>query len=536
MAPFLTPWRCAAGVALAGLVAVPLLLPLLELAQHGIGTWSASDSRRVSQLLLQTLSLVGGTLALTLPVGIALALALFRTEFPGRRFLLVATFVMLFVPLPMIASAWQAFLGSDGWLPLTWWGPNAARPWTTGIGPAIWVHFLAGLPWVIVFVGIGSTWVERELEEQALLIGPPWWVALRFTLPRCRGAIVFAAVWLALQVAGEITVAYMMQVSTFAQEVHIQFSQGTGALARSVAAALPLVIATWALLTWYLTRLERLPALAWPPAEPRQFDFGRWRWAVAALLLVALLLIFGVPLASLLWKLGKQGHPPHWVAGNAWSHFLSACRTHGADLAKNLVTVGGAAAAISFGALILCWLADESRWFARLLIAVMALAWSLPGTIIALGLKQVIAWLPEGVLADLFYYQPSPMPLVWAYIVRFLPFAVAVLWPVVRLVPREPREAARLEGQGPWREFWTIVWPLTRHAVFGCGLLTAGLCLGEVASARVETPGWESFAKLLFDRMHYGVDNNVAALSVMLLGMIVLLAAVGVLTARRTGK
>jgi len=33
----------------------------------------------------------------------------------------------------------------------------------------------------------------------------------------------------------------------------------------------------------------------------------------------------------------------------------------------------------------------------------------------------------------------------------------------------------------------------------------------------VETPGWETFAKLLFDRMHYGVDTNVAALALVLL-------------------
>ena len=95
---------------------------------------------------------------------------------------------------------------------------------------------------------------------------------------------------------------------------------------------------------------------------------------------------------------------------------------------------------------------------------------------------------------------------------------------VVKTAPTPP---------GPWREFWTIVWPLTRRAVLVCGLLVAALSLGEVAaSTRVETPGWESFAKLLFDRMHYGVDNNVAALSVLLLGAIVLLAIISALTWR----
>ena len=47
------------------------------------------------------------------------------------------------------------------------------------------------------------------------------------------------------------------------------------------------------------------------------------------------------------------------------------------------------------------------------------------------------------------------------------------------------------------------------------------LSLGEVgAGARVETPGWETFTKLIFDRMHYGVDTNVAALALVLLAVL----------------
>ena len=59
------------------------------------------------------------------------------------------------------------------------------------------------------------------------------------------------------------------------------------------------------------------------------------------------------------------------------------------------------------------------------------------------------------------------------------------------------------------------------------GLAASALCLGEVsASARVETPGWESFTKMLLDRIHYGVDNTLAALSVLMLGSLVVLALV----------
>ena len=533
MAAHLTPWRWAAALLLLVLVGVPLLAPVAELARQGADTWSHRDWQQSAHLLQQTALLVGGTLLIALPVGILFAVLLFRTDFPGRRLLSLITFVMLFVPLPMITSAWQAFFGSDGWLPLALWGPNIGRPWATGMLPAIWIHALAGLPWVISFVGLGLTWVERELEEDGLLLGPPWWVLLRITLPRCRGTIVFTAMWLALQVAGEIGVTDMTLVSTFAEEVQTQFTLGDRhGLARAVLASLPMVLVTWGLLAWYFPRLQTLPPLQVRLAEPRRFSWGRWCWPVGVTAAALLAVIFGVPVASLVWKLGRAGTPPRWLALDAWSHFHDALVLHHTLLCQNLLLIACAGAGCSLLALLLCWLAEESRWLRAVLIAILAWAWVLPGPIIGIGLKKAIAvvveLLPNSVLAQALYYGKSPLPLLWVDLIRFLPFAVAMLWPVVRLVPREPREAARLEGQGPWREFWTIVWPLTRPGVFLCAVLVAALSLGEVAaSTRVETPGWESYAKLLFDRMHYGVDNNVAALSLVLMLAITVIGLVG---------
>ena len=88
MAPFLTSWRWAAALGLLLVVGAPLLLPLAELAAHGSGVWTATDWHRLGHLFQQTFLLVAGTWALALPVGIVLAIALFRTDFPARRFLL----------------------------------------------------------------------------------------------------------------------------------------------------------------------------------------------------------------------------------------------------------------------------------------------------------------------------------------------------------------------------------------------------------------------------------------------------------------
>ena len=148
----------------------------------------------------------------------------------------------------------------------------------------------------------------------------------------------------------------------------------------------------------------------------------------------------------------------------------------------------------------------------------------LPGPLIGIGMKTAIIRLPEGPWKVLLYYAPSPAPGMWAQIVRVLPIAVFALWPVVRMIPKELFEEARLGGAGALAEFRHVVWPMARRATFVAALAAGALCLGEVsASMRVETPGWTSFTNLLFDHMHRGVDNTLAALCVLMLGSMALI-------------
>jgi iron(III) transport system permease protein len=102
--------------------------------------------------------------------------------------------------------------------------------------------------------------------------------------------------------------------------------------------------------------------------------------------------------------------------------------------------------------------------------------------------------------------------------VRFFPFAVVVLWPVVRLTPRELRETAQLDGATPSREFVSVALPLLAPAALQACVGVAVLSLGEVSASKlVETPGAQTFAHELFNQMHYGVQDRLAALCLVLL-------------------
>ncbi len=195
------------------------------------------------------------------------------------------------------------------------------------------------------------------------------------------------------------------------------------------------------------------------------------------------------------------------------------------------------AAATGFGAATLgllgCWAARDRRWLRFGLAFLLILVWTISGPVIGLGLKDAINQLmdleerlPGGGLnlaRRLLYDGPSPLPIIWADLIRFLPCAAALLWPMIRLVPRELFEAARTDGASAWQELRHVVWPLLWPSYLRAALAVAALSLGELSASKlVETPGDQTFAHEIFTQMHYGVTNHLAAMCLWLLALVAL--------------
>jgi iron(III) transport system permease protein len=510
------------------LVAVPLALPFADLLQPEAWAWTRDDGVRLLHLGLNTLALTAGTVAFALPLGACLAVLLFRTSFPGRAFFVFLLALALFVPLPIIVSSWQGFFGSDGWLPVSIWRGSEYRPWVTGMGPAIWISVLAATPWVAFIVGLGLTWIEPELEDEAAQIVGPWRVLFFVTIPRVRASVLAAALFVALQTAGEVSVTDMMLVRTLAEEVRTQFALGDrAATARSVILCLPILLGVWGVVFATLTRLERtLPPLLPATRVHRPFELGST--SVRCATVVILLTILAVPLIGILWKLGLAGHPRAWHGETAWHFLQNEARVNGRNLLSSLLTSLVSGVLTAGLGLTGCWLARDRGWLRWLLFSVAIWAWVLPGPIVGIGLQKtiqaIVSWQPDGMAARLLYRARSPLPLVWAQTVRVLPIAVVFLWPIVRMIPRELFEEARLGGAGALSEYLHVLGPMTRRPLVFTALVCAALCLAEVAAGMcVETPGCESFTKIVYTRMHDGAENAVAALSVQMLGGILVM-------------
>src|SRR5690606_3708719 len=120
----------------------------------------------------------------------------------------------LFVPLYVLAAAWNGALGTGGWL--TQWaaGETYAAPWLAGWRGAIWIHAMGAIPWVALLGAASLRTVERRLEEESLLDAGPLTVLRRVTLTRGAGGFWAAAMWTVVVCATEIAVTDLYQIRT----------------------------------------------------------------------------------------------------------------------------------------------------------------------------------------------------------------------------------------------------------------------------------------------------------------------------------
>jgi iron(III) transport system permease protein len=517
----MTAWRWAVAVLLGSLFGVPLLMPFVELVQY-LPIRGFADDFHFLAVTRNTLVLAAGTLLLAIPVGTLAAILLFRTALPGRPVLRGFIVAALFVPLPLIIAAWLTTFGREGWFPFKLHEPTGQGPWWDGLAPAVAVNTLAVLPAVILLVGQGLRWVEAELEEDALLVAGPVSVLWHVTLPRCRAILGAAALWVFLFTLSEIAVADAFKVVTFAETINVQFDLGRDALARALILSLPAMLATLLLVYASVPRLDRaLPPLPNLVRWPRDFGLGRARWTCLAVVIVLVFSITIIPFGSLVWKLGVEGSPPSWSGATAVSRFAAEFRLFGGHVGAGLAWSVLAALLTTTLGLLASWAALESPLFRAGLLLLVALTWALPGPVLSLGLKATINLIldvcPGGWLEDILYRAQSPIPGIWAQMLRFFPVATALTWPMVRMIPRELFESARMEGAKPRHELMHIVLPLAARSLCWTAFVVTALALGEFAAGRrVETPGSESFASLLFNRLHTGATPDVAALCLVL--------------------
>ena len=525
-------------VALVAVVGWPLLAMVREAtkpeessesgSREIVATIRAGEIVRPLGLAIETARLVLATEAIALPIGVALAFVLFRTDVWGRRGMLGVVGLAAFVPMPLIATAW---LGAFG---------NAGRSRAMGAGPllvgwsgAAFIHAIAGLPWIVAIVGVGLRAVEPDLEESARLDLPPRGVVLRVTFRRSLGAIAAASLAAAVLTAGDMTVTDLLSVRTYAEECYTQYQSGNSP--RAAAVALPPLVGFGALILIAARALLKVdPARALSAsARSRDWRLGRLRVPIGLAVMASAGTLVALPMFSLVWHAGRvvdRARPggPRWsLAGLAGTLASTSGELFGpifsrpmrSPLFSSVLLASVAALATVALAWSLAWLARKPgpwRWVVALTVA---LTLAVPGPVA--GMALVVAYIDWPVVYD------TPIRVILAYMMRTLPYAVLVLWPAVRALPIAYFEAASLEGHGPWGQARRVAIPLTRPAIAAAWGVSFALALGELPAANLSAPpGVMLLSVRIWELLHRGVESHLAGMGLLMLALIALAGSI----------
>lgn len=120
------------------------------------------------------------------------------------------------------------------------------------------------------------------------------------------------------------------------------------------------------------------------------------------------------------------------------------------------ITVLTVFATIVLSSMLAYYIARSIGWVSRVIVLLVVVGMMIPGTAIIQPLIQIL--LSLGLIG-------SVAGLVVVSVAGSLPFAVLVFLGFIRSIPPELEQAAAVDGAGPIRTFWQIVFPLMRPSV-----------------------------------------------------------------------
>ncbi|HTF89126.1 MAG TPA: ABC transporter permease subunit, partial [Planctomycetota bacterium] len=229
------------------------------------------------------------------------------------------------------------------------------------------------------------------------------------------------------------------------------------------------------------------------------------------------------PLGRLFWEAG--GGPRGFTITAFQAAFARAMELGRSNLQSSLLFSTGAALACVPLALILGHALERARVNALQLVVIMPLA--VPA--ILFGIGNITLWNrpATGALYD------SPWMVILLMVGRFAPIAILAVAAAVAMVDRRQEEATRLVGARPARTLFQVLAPQLSGALFGAVTLVFVLAMREIDAAIFVPAANSTIMFRLYNAVHFGRDDFVAALALLVIFFVALPALCWTLLGRR---
>lgn len=529
----------------ATLAALPLLLvlvwtviyPNIAVILGSLGHWrefveSPSDVEALKNSIIIAVASVAASLA----IGVPLAFLLTRFDFPGRTVLRAAALLPAALP-PLVGVISFLFLYGDTGV-ITRVVQVALRlkdvPWhLNGIGAIIFIHAYTMYVYVYLFVSAGLERYEASLDEAAIGLGAGTFRRLtRVTLPLLTPAIAGSALLVFMSALGSFSAPYVFGGGVRVLSTQILNSKLNDAIGLAYVETTVLAISAVAgLLLFRWLEGKRAYVAAGKGGASRQPVRSRWMrigLATAACLIVLVLVL--PHLMIVLVSFAKDGAwttqvlPPEYTTHNYAGLFT---QNQLWTPIRNSITMSllATAADVVFcvaGAYLIVTRKFSGR---RLLEALVALPWAIPGTAIALGLLATFnrndLAIGKVLLVGTFWILPL------AYFVRNIPLVSQAVEGSLKQMDPSLEPAARGLGASWWMAVRRVVLPAARPGIVAGALLACVTAVGEfVASIVLYTHGNRPISIEILAQLRSFAFGTASAYSALLIALVLIMALV----------
>ncbi|CAN5747985.1 iron ABC transporter permease [soil metagenome] len=530
------------------LVANPIVRLLWDSFHTADGAWSldsyatALGSARNLQALLNSLYLGAAVTVLTLAMGVPLALAVSRSNMPGRGLTHLSVLAAFVMPNFLGAIAWILLAGPNaGWL-------NRLYMELTGVekGPfnifSFWgLAFVIALytyPLIYVFTKAALDLVSTELEDAAAIHGAgKFQTMMRVTLPLALPSILGAAILIFLEAISlygtPALIAIPARINLAATQL-VGFFQYPLQVEQAAAFSMPILLLTVVMLMLQRRLLSRrgYVSVSGKGGERRPLDIGAWKWVLLAYSILIGLLSVVMPLAilvlaSLSKAWGRGLASGNLTLGNYYTIFFDQLTVRSALFNTVLYSVCTALVCVVMGIGVAYATQRRITPFPAVVQFLALAPVAVPGLILAIGLYASYAGPP-------FSLYGTGLLIVVAFTTRFLPIAVTACAAAVRSLNPELEEAVRVLGGGRVTVLARVVVPLLKKTLVGAFILIFVICTKELSTAVfLSGPTSRVVSVLTLDLSEQGNYETLAAMGVVLVLIVTAVVAAGMRVAGR---
>ena len=464
------------AIALALLLAIPIMGILMSVFQEGQGNWPHLMQTVLPNYIANSLLLVIGVGIGVTAVGVGTAWLVVMCEFPGRRLFEWALILPLAVPAYVVAYAYTDILQSSGPIQqlirdLTglsfgeYWFPNIRS-----MGGAITIFIAVLYPYVYLLSR--AAFLEQSvcaLEVSRTLGCSPWGSFRSVALPLARPAIIVGVSLALMETLADFGTVAHFGIQTFTTGIYRTWaSMGDRVAAAQLSSLLLMFVLVLLVLERHARQQARYHQTTGCYRQLKPHRLRGWQ-RVSALLFCAIPVLIGfiAPLVMLLYM--------HITAGHSLldQNYLA--------MIQNSVMLAGITAIVAvLVSLFLGFAARIER--SRLSMAanrMAAMGYAIPGTMIAVGILYPLAAFDQminRVVSQLFgvniglLLTGSLAALVLAYLVRFMSVSLNTVESSLAKVTPSMEDVARSLGKSKATTLAKVHAPMMSG-----GLLTAGL-------------------------------------------------------------